>query len=377
MGFRCVPQITGLVRDEPQPGQKHRANGKAILGELGEERHSASLTLDKSRSHLNEFTGYTSGFECWDALTDAADAFRVKVNTKNGVRERKLPPDAVIGWAMIANPPAEMTVGWDAAKYAKFFEDTQAVMAEIVPDLFRPENVRMTALHKDEGYMDDQGEYGWNLHVVGVPMGRNGRYCGNLIDAKRCVQICQDFPRMMRAKNWDLDDLDMTDFLTLMVAMFQNQDIDNAASTTDMMNQMVQMTVVQAITNISTLIDDSTVLTYAASLVGKEVTIGQYINGELKEIVGTVTGTGTLNGQQVVFIGDDSYYLNDIMAVGRLPEKKEDTKPGDEVEKPGEGEDVEKPGEGGEVEKPDETPGGGETGGSGEAGGGEGGTDQP
>ena len=107
------------------------------------------------------------------------------------------------------------------------------------------------------------------------------------------------------------------------------------------------------------------------------MTIGQYINGELKEIVGTVTGTGTLNGQQVVFIGDDSYYLNDIMAVGRLPEKKEDTKPGDEVEKPGEGEDVEKPGEGGEVEKPDETPGGGETGGSGEAGGGEGGTDQP
>ena len=172
-------------------------------------------------------------------------------------------------------------------------------------------------------------------------------------------------------------DLDMTDFLTLMVAMFQNQDIDNAASTTDMMNQMVQMTVVQAITNISTLIDDSTVLTYAASLVGKEVTIGQYINGELKEIVGTVTGTGTLNGQQVVFIGDDSYYLNDIMAVGRLPEKEEDTKPGDGVEKPGEGEVVEKPGEGGEVEKPDETPGGGETGGSGEAGGGEGGTDQP
>ena len=93
--------------------------------------------------------------------------------------------------------------------------------------------------------------------------------------------------------------------------------------------------------------------------------------------MGTVTGTGTLNGQQVVFIGNDSYYLNDIMAVGRLPEKEEDTKPGDGVEKPGEGEDVEKPGEGGEVEKPDETPGGGETGGSGEAGGGEGGTDQP
>lgn len=122
-------------------------------------------------------------------------------------------------------------------------------------------------------------------------------------------------------------ELDMDDFLLLMVAMFQNQDIDNAASTTDMMNQMVQMSVVQAISNISTLIDDSTVLTYAASLVGKEVTVGQYVGKELVEIVGTVTGTGTLNGQQVIFIGDDSYYLNDVMAVGRLPEKGTDLNP--------------------------------------------------
>lgn len=119
--------------------------------------------------------------------------------------------------------------------------------------------------------------------------------------------------------------LDMTDFLSLMVAMFQNQDIDNAASTSDMMNQMVQMSVVQAITDISTLINDSTTLTYAASLVGKEVTIGQYVGGELQELVGTVTGTGTLNGQQVIFLGDKSYYLSDIMAIGRLPATTQDT----------------------------------------------------
>ena len=122
--------------------------------------------------------------------------------------------------------------------------------------------------------------------------------------------------------------LDMTDFLPLMVAMFQNQDIDNAASTTDMMNQFVQMSVVQAITNISTLIDDSTVLTYAASLVGKEVTIGEVVGKEMVETVGTVIGTGTLNGQQVIFLDNDkSYYLNQILAVGRLPEQKEDVDP--------------------------------------------------
>lgn len=152
-------------------------------------------------------------------------------------------------------------------------------------------------------------------------------------------------------------ELDMTDFLTLMVAMFQNQDIDNAASTTDMMNQFVQMSVVQAVTNISKLIDDSTVLTYAASLVGKEVTIGEYVGNKLVETVGTVVGTGMLNGQQVVFLDNDkSYYLTDIMAVGRLPENKDDIEPGE-----GEGGDNVEGGDGVEGGG-DVDPGDGETG---------------
>ncbi len=118
------------------------------------------------------------------------------------------------------------------------------------------------------------------------------------------------------SKKKDNTSLDMTDFLTLMVAQFQNQSIDNAADTSDMLNQPVQMSVVQAITNIT----DATVMMYAGSLVGKEVTIGQYNNGELQEIVGTVTGTGQSGGQQVIFVNGKSYYLSNIMAVGRLPD---------------------------------------------------------
>ena len=124
-------------------------------------------------------------------------------------------------------------------------------------------------------------------------------------------------------------DLDMTDFLTLMVAGFKNQDMENPASTTDMMNQLVQMSVVTAINNINSLISDSTVMTYAASLVGKTVTVGKIVPGVkgVQEIQGEVTGTGTLNGKQVIFLGEDSYYLTDIMAMGKLPEKKEDIDP--------------------------------------------------
>ena len=114
-------------------------------------------------------------------------------------------------------------------------------------------------------------------------------------------------------------DLEMTDFLKLMVATFQNQSIDDVASTSDMMNQMVLMSVINAVTNLNKLLTESTGLNYAASLVGKEVTIAQQVGRDVYTFTGTVTGTGTLNGEQMIFLGDDSYMLSDVIAVGHLP----------------------------------------------------------
>ena len=134
----------------------------------------------------------------------------------------------------------------------------------------------------------------------------------------------------------DKSTLSFTDMLGLMVAQFQNQTIDNQASTTDMMNQLVQMTTMQAMTDMTTQIKELTlanVMSYAASLVGQTVTIGVW-NEETKQLEdfeGVVEGTGTYNGQQVIFVNGKSYYLSDIMAVGKLPPEVE--------EKPGEGED--------------------------------------
>ncbi len=118
-------------------------------------------------------------------------------------------------------------------------------------------------------------------------------------------------------------DLDFNDFLMLMVEQFKNQSIDSQTDTSEMLGQMVQMSVIEAINNISTIINDSSTMTYAASLVGKKVTVGKYTEGSKvpQEISGTVTGTGTLNGKQVIFLDDkDCYYLSDIMAVGKLPD---------------------------------------------------------
>ena len=153
--------------------------------------------------------------------------------------------------------------------------------------------------------------------------------------------------------------LSFEDMLLLMVTQLQNQTIDN----NDMMNQIIQMTVMQAITDMKSQVDDLTeanILNYTASLVGQTVTLPVYDKeGKLVgEKEGVVTGTGLYNGQRVIFIGDETYLLNQIMAVGKLPAKKPEE--GDETEKPGEGESVDKPEGPGEGEAtPPETDEGG------------------
>lgn len=133
--------------------------------------------------------------------------------------------------------------------------------------------------------------------------------------------------------------LDFTDFLQLMVAQLQNQTIDNATDTTDMLNQLVQMSVVSMMSSVKNSLDTltvSTTMTYAASLVGKTVTVGTYDEeGNLQEVVGTVTGTGTYQGVQVIFIDGEMYPLSSIMAVGELPDIPEEPGEGGEGENGG------------------------------------------
>ena len=117
-------------------------------------------------------------------------------------------------------------------------------------------------------------------------------------------------------KNRDKSTLTFTDLLGLMVAQFQNQSIDNQADTSDMMNQLVQMSSMQAMTEMTTQIKELTlanVMAYAASLVGQTVTVGVWNEetGEVEEIVGVVKGTGTYDGQQVIYLDNgEGYFLS-------------------------------------------------------------------
>jgi len=95
-------------------------------------------------------------------------------------------------------------------------------------------------------------------------------------------------------------ELDMTDFLKLMIVQLQSQTLDDSMDTSEMMNQMVQMQMISALTNMT----EASVMNYASSLVGKVVTIGIVDGNTLEEREILVMGTGTMNGQQVIFGSD-------------------------------------------------------------------------
>lgn len=211
MGYAWAPQITGLVRGEPKPGQHHRTNGLAICMEAMEERASKSPTLDRALSYQNvyehRYDTFKSGTDTWEQMCAEASLYRSKVKLRDGrIAERGLPHNAVIGWALILKPPPEMVaaLGMTTEDIARFCSDGFKAMEQIEPRLFRDDNVESDGWHFDEGTP--------HLHRIGTSKDKNGKYCGNLIDANLCVRINQEWPALMRGRNWPIDDLDVTDW---------------------------------------------------------------------------------------------------------------------------------------------------------------------
>ena len=136
---------------------------------------------------------------------------------------------------------------------------------------------------------------------------------------------------LRKAGTYSKTTLDSTDFLKLIAAQLQNQDMTNPMSNSEMMQQLSQMSSIQTMNELQTAIksmnevitnmNDISVTNYSASLVGKDVTVAvEDSDGNLKTVEGMVTGTGLYGGETVVFIDGNAYGLSQIMAVGKIPD---------------------------------------------------------
>lgn len=128
----------------------------------------------------------------------------------------------------------------------------------------------------------------------------------------------------------DKNTLTMTGYFQLLATQLQNQDMSNPMDNSELMAQMTQMAMVQSMSAMTEAMTNSTAIntqTYAASLVGQEVTMaiteknsyGQETPVDVKyakvEWVDFTTGDPTIKLE-----GDDKKYsLVHLVGMGRVP----------------------------------------------------------
>lgn len=147
----------------------------------------------------------------------------------------------------------------------------------------------------------------------------------------------------------DKNTLTMTGFFQLLATQLQNQDMSNPMDNSELMAQMTQMAMMQSMNAMTDSMKNATAVntqTYAASLVGQEVTMavteensyGQEVPVDVKyakvEYVNFTTGDPTIK------LVDDSkeYSLKHLVGMGKVPNpyvnNTETDKEEDEPEEP-------------------------------------------
>ncbi len=111
--------------------------------------------------------------------------------------------------------------------------------------------------------------------------------------------------------------LTMNDFYELLAAQLKYQDADNPMDTAQMMEQMVQTQMIDAITQMSAM----NMTTYASSMMGKEVIVAEVDMNGLGtgvNVSGVVTGV-ILGNDPIIYVDGTAYSMGQIMAVGDIP----------------------------------------------------------
>lgn len=115
--------------------------------------------------------------------------------------------------------------------------------------------------------------------------------------------------------------LEFDDYLKIIVAQLQNQDMTNPTDTSDFINQMVQYTTIQAMQEMNSLSKSS----YAMSFIGKDVVIAETDSrGDVQTKNGVVEGVSLYYDEPVFIVDGKEYPMSSIMIAGKLQEKEEE-----------------------------------------------------
>lgn len=114
--------------------------------------------------------------------------------------------------------------------------------------------------------------------------------------------------------------LEFEDYLQIIVAQLQNQDMSNPADMSDFINQMVQYTTIQVMQDMNDLSKSS----YAMSFIGKDVVIAETdASGNVVSKSGKVDGVSLYYDEPVFIVDGVEYPMSSIMIAGDIKQKDE------------------------------------------------------
>ena len=106
--------------------------------------------------------------------------------------------------------------------------------------------------------------------------------------------------------------LSMDDFITLLVAQLQNQDMNNTTDTSEMMAQMAQYSMVEAITEMNQQSQTAS----SFGLIGKGVTVTSTSDSGVQTTdSGVVDGVTLYNGEAKLVVNGKSYAVDEVTEV--------------------------------------------------------------
>lgn len=170
---------------------------RAVVCEGLKERWGKDEDIDRNCSCNNTYTGINSGVALAEAMTAEAVEYSRKRKAAGG---RALRADAAIAWAMILKPPKEIINAMSSEQQDKFFANSDKILL----DLMGADNIRATALHRDE-----QSPH---RHYYGMGYTKSGELCvDKVINPKLFKKLNQEYPRRMRELGWDIEDCTIYD----------------------------------------------------------------------------------------------------------------------------------------------------------------------
>lgn len=135
-------------------------------------------------------------------------------------------------------------------------------------------------------------------------------YVGSVDNAERAYA---DILAAQKEKATSTGELSMDDYLSLIVAEMQTQDVLNPnTDTSAMVNQLVSMTTIQAMETMTQSVN----LQYSASLVGKNVIVAAYDEvGNYFQDSGVVESVVMAGDEPIFMVNGKKYNLSNIMEV--------------------------------------------------------------